>query len=208
MDESMFGRRKYHRGRQPSGRVVSAVCCQHQVHLSLSRLTDIGQIETLIGDILNYTNPGLFESSIVLENIKETVTKLQSSISILENTEITEHDIKGNTLLPLLQFITCQLENSLVSPTKRRYNVVTQAVALKVHLISPACYRFFQSLDCLFLPTTRSLRALSSCIGFFERNRHVALNMNEVHITSDISYQGGKVVVEIDPTTLTKKVLP
>ncbi|KAI6655774.1 hypothetical protein LOD99_1916 [Oopsacas minuta] len=43
-------------------------------------------------------------------------------------------------------------------------------------------------------------------VDFSKGNRHVALNMDEIHVSSDISYQGGKVVGEIDPTTSTKKV--
>ena len=128
---------------------VSAISCQHQVRLHLNRITDLRQIESLIDDILNFEpNPDVFESSLVLVTIKEAATKLQSSISILENTEPTEQDHSSTRLLPLLQFIICQLENSLVSGKKRRYNVVTQVV----FLYSFSHYFFYLFISFRLLP--------------------------------------------------------
>ena len=51
-----------------------------------------------------------------------------------------------------LQFILCQLENSLISKHTRKYDIETLIVALKCQLISPIGYKFLQSLDCLSLP--------------------------------------------------------
>ena len=166
----------------------------------------------------------MFESSPVLVNIKEAAAKLQSSVSALESTELDEQGHPSTPSLPLLQFIICQLENSLVPTKKRRYNVVTQVSvsrfiismhSLYLYLTLGRCFEstvditcllsVFQSLDCLILPTTKSLHVLSSCIGldseylhlleqstvdFYKRERHVVLNMDEIHVSSDISYQG------------------
>ena len=107
--------------------IVSAVSCQHQVPLHLKRISDLRQIESLIDDISNFEqNPEIFDSSLVLVNIKEAAIKLQSSISILEDTELTEHcELEHRIpLLPFLQFVICQLENSLVIEKRRRYSVL------------------------------------------------------------------------------------
>ena len=114
---------------------VSAVRCQHQVPLHLNRITDLRHIESLIDDIVNFEpNPEIFDSSLVLVNIKEAAATLKSSVTILENSEQAEHceqEHSSISLLPFLQFIICQLENSLLSQKGRRYNIVTQ-VSLKL----------------------------------------------------------------------------
>ena len=76
-----------------------------------------------------------------------------------------------------------------------------EVIALKAHLISPACYRFFQSLNCIILPTTSLIRALSPCIGLdseylhllnkltadlCKRDRYVVLNMDEIHVSRQL----------------------
>ena len=57
--------------------IDTPVCCQHQVPLQFKRKSY--DIESLIDDIINFEpNPEIFDSSRVLENIKEVATKLQS----------------------------------------------------------------------------------------------------------------------------------
>ena len=58
---------------------------------------------------------------------------------IIDNMHETKSD---DELIPYpevsrLQFIICQLQNSLVPKNRRRYNVLTQILSLKTHLISP-----------------------------------------------------------------------
>ena len=68
--------------------IVPAVSCQHQVPLHLKRITDLRHIESLIDDIVNFEpNSEIFDSSLVIINIKVAATKLQSSVLILENIE-------------------------------------------------------------------------------------------------------------------------
>ena len=40
----------------------------------------------------------------------------------------------------------CQLDNILSQKSRRRYNVITQVIALKSHLISPVCYKYLRIL--------------------------------------------------------------
>ena len=91
----------------------------------------------------------------------------------------------------------------------RRYNVITQVIALKMHLISPACYSYLQSLGCMCLPHPRNLLKLCSNIGlenefssyletattnFNSLQCNVIIHMDEIHIKSDISYKEGKII--------------
>ena len=80
-------------------------------------------------------------------------------------------------------------------------------MAIKTHLISPASYRYLQGLDCLFLPNVHTLDKLCSfglendfCAYlrqatsyFTPQERNVIIQMDEIHVKSEISYKGGKV---------------
>ncbi|KAI6657338.1 hypothetical protein LOD99_86 [Oopsacas minuta] len=89
----------------------------HQVSLSLSRLTDILQIEILISDILNYTNPELFESSFVLENILTNIScdKYAELLHDLSSIDLNLHLLQsivficGYAVYSYLKTATCHL---------------------------------------------------------------------------------------------------
>ena len=81
--------------------------------------------------------------------IKQVINNLNISNADLELADSSE--------ISRLQFIQCQLENSLVPKNRRRYNILTQVLALKTHLISPACYKYLQELPCLSLPNFNTL---------------------------------------------------
>ena len=82
-------------------------------------------------------------------------------------------------------------------------------MALKSHLISLACYKYLQSLDCLTLPHPKTLQQLSSKFGlesdystflkkatseFNQKERNLILHMDEIHVKSPVSYTGGRIV--------------
>ena len=107
-----------------------------------------------------------------------------------------------------LQFILCQLENFKLSKNNRRYNVVTLILSLKAQLISSGCYRYLQSLECLSLPHPSTLRRLYSNIGldtnfiyylkvasrdFNKFKKRVLVLLNEIHLRSDYTYEGGNI---------------
>ena len=54
--------------------------------------------------------------------------------------------------LPRLQFILGQLENVGNYMKRRRYNVITQIMAINTHLVSPASYKFLPSSECISFP--------------------------------------------------------
>ena len=99
---------------------------------------------------------------------------------------------------------------------------MTQVFCLKIHGISPACYRLIQSSNCLILPHERNLISIKNILGiegdyfqilkeitskFSNRVCHVIPQMDEVHNRSDTSFKGGKVLGAIEnpsdpPTTV------
>ena len=125
-------------------------------------------------------------------------------------------------ILPHLQFVIKQLKNLLVPKNNRRYNLITHVLALKCQLISPACYRYLQSLDCVSLPHDSTLKRLYSNIGldseftrflqqstvdFNYMERCVIIQMNEVHVKSEYTYKGGKIIeASMQPNFLAKTV--
>ena len=81
-------------------------------------------------------------------------------------------------------------------------------MALKSHLISPACYRYLQSLECLSLPHPKTLQKLCSNFGlendfsaflvqatseFSEKEKNLILQLDEIHVKSNVDYKGGKI---------------
>ena len=81
--------------------------------------------------------------------------------------ELTRTDGGENNSLYLakLQFILCQLDNTFTPKNRRRYNIVTQIMSIKTHLISPACYAYLQRLEFLSQPHVHTLRKLYSSFG-------------------------------------------
>ena len=83
--------------------------------------------------------------------------------------------------------------------------MVTMILSLKCHLSSSACYRQLRNMDCVSLPHESSLFRLYSNFGlgtdflsylraettdFNQYERHVYLNIDEIHVKSCISYKG------------------
>ena len=104
----------------------------------------------------------------------------------------------------------------------RSYNILTQILALKTHLISPAGYNYLQSMSSLSLPHFNTLEKLYSSFGleneffsflkqatqfFSPEQKHVIIQMDEIHVKSDISYKGGKIYSSsLNPDDPTKTV--
>ena len=133
-----------------------------QIPLSISKLVDVRQVFQLIEEVSKY-----YSDSVGLA-VKSATTHLFFAINHIEENK-EESTTVDSDLLPRLTFIHCQLENFLVSKIRRKYNVVTTILSLKCELVSPADYRYLQSLDCISLPHDSSLRRLSENIGL-EKN--------------------------------------
>ena len=186
-----------------------------QIPLSISKINDIRQLSTLITEVSEY------KCSALENDILRAVNCLNTVASSLK--EIEEIPEKYTHFLPSMQFIICQLENLLVPKTRRTYDLTTMVLALKCQIISPACYNFLQSQECLILPHHTTLHRLYTSIGldndfisylristqdFNSQERNVILHMDEIHVKSDFSYTGGRIIgSSITPNTPATTVL-
>ena len=206
--------------------VVSAFAHSKQVTLPLNTVSDVRQIEDLLETLENIEEISdklphrqLISNAtnllrIVLSNLEEENDFVLSNLEE-ENDSTSTPTVSESTnqvqrnILPHLQFVINQLENLLVPKNHRRYNLITLVLALKCQLISLACYRYLQSLDCVSLPHHSTLQRLYSNIGLdseFKRflqqstvdfnymERCVIIQMDEVHVKSEYTYKGGKII--------------
>ena len=99
-----------------------------------------------------------------------------------------------------------QLRYLIFAKHGRRYSVTMQVFSLKVYGISPACFRLIQSSNYMNLPHERNLLKNKNSIGleseylsslkefsstFKDLERHIILQMDEVHIRSDAIFDYG-----------------
>ena len=184
----------------------------------INKLIDIRQLEVLFEKVEHFEEPSLPDFKTIEEQISNATNQLRVvACSIEEEFEVenisTIKSVNDSTtnskILPHLQFIINQLENILVSKNNRRYNLITLVMALKCQLVSPACYRYLQSLDYVSFPHHSTLQRLYSNIGldsefvsylkqstleFNPMERNVIVQMDEVHVKSEYTYKGGKII--------------
>ena len=163
--------------------------------LSLNSVTDIRQIESLLSEIILKRSTFLEKKHLL--HVSKAKEHVEEAISNL----LDGGEVPNCSNLPRLQFILGQLENACVHKKRRRYNIITQIMAIKTHLISPACYTFLRSLGCISLPHAHAFEKLYSSFAYLSQvtssfrhqEKNVIVQMDEIHVKSDISYKGGKV---------------
>ena len=177
---------------------------------SLQRNVIIHMDEIHIKSDIYYKGGKIIGSILIKYHIENAVHNITSAIDLLEpkNTEF-DFEIEKETMRIRLNFLLDQLKYPIVDKHGRRYTILTQVFCLKVHGISPACYRLIQGSSCLVLPHERNLLNIKNSIGleseytkilrevattFNFLERHVILQMDEVHIRSDASYKGVRVI--------------
>ena len=134
--------------------------------------------------------------------VRRCIPRVKQAIILLE--EMFSDSGHTSELLPKLYFILGQLENAIVKKPRRRYNMVTMILSLKSHLSSSACYKQLRQMDCISLPHESSLRRMYSSFGldteflpflktetssFTQSERHLSLNMDEIHVKANITYK-------------------
>ena len=178
--------------------------------LPICSISDIRHLESILCEISKSPRPVLSTES-VSKTVNETLSLAKDNIQLLINKVLSSNgdlELTDSTEISRLQFIQCQLENSIVPKNRRRYNILTQVMALKAHLISPACYKYLQQMACLSLPHVNTLEKLYSSFGleceffpflkqatnsFTEAEKHIVMQMDEIHVRSDVTYKGGKI---------------
>ena len=118
--------------------------------ISQMYLSDTRQLEILLEEIsfspLNTSetkniNSNDFHITSAQNHIQQAIDNIQANVP--------EDKLHNCPKIYRLQFINCQLENSLIPKNRRRYNILTQILELKTHLIAPTCYKYLQRMSCL-----------------------------------------------------------
>ena len=128
-------------------------------------LSDTRQLEMLLEEI-SFSPLNTSETKNINSNdfhITSGQNHIQQVIDIQAN--VPEDELHNCPKICRLQFINCQLENSLIPKNRRRYNILTQILSLKTHLIAPTFYRYLQRISCLSLPHFNTLEKLYSSFG-------------------------------------------
>ena len=183
---------------------TSAYFHGQNIPVSIAAINDIRQIESVLQELAleHDSNSKNTKQSFHIPRAKEHIKEVINDL--LHHNELHS----DSSELARLQFILCQLENTFIPKNRRRYNIITQIMAIKTHLISPACYKYLQSLNCISLPHVHTLEKLYASFGlendfcaylrqatscFSPRERNVIVQMDAIHVRSDISYKGGKI---------------
>ena len=138
-----------------------------EISLGIDCISDVRQIEILLTKLVDTISRSSKKISKPRDMIAEATALLQNAVSCIEDHSNEDIDDKSNDapFLPSLQFILCQLGNLCIQKNRRRYNTITQIIALKAHLISSTCYNFLQSLECIALPHFNTIQKLYSSFG-------------------------------------------
>lgn len=198
---------------------VSAWFDGQSIPTSLNSINDIRQIESLLHQISSKSvsdDPHTKSHSFHIPRAKQHIEK------VIDSASIEDSENYSSSVITKLQFIICQLDNIYIPKNRRRYNIITQVMSIKTHLISPACYAYLQGLECLSLPHVQTLNKLYSSFGiendfstyltqatssFSSLERNVIVQMDEIHVKSDITYKGGKIFApNLDPEDPTRTV--
>ena len=201
---------------------------KHPIQLSTRVINDIRQIETLIDEVNCYSLPqNLNITSITMKNyVEHAISDIGCAITQLDDlgqNSLSETGMEDSSSMKIrLHFLLDQLSYLITDKYSRRYSIITQVFALKLHGISPAGYRLILSSNCLILPHERNILKIKNSNGleneyfnvlketattFSQLDRHVIVQMDEVHIRSDASYKGGRIIGSIEnpedpPTTV------
>ena len=119
---------------------TSAYFNGQSISVPIAAINDIRQIESVLQELaLEYNSSSKnTKESIHLPWVKEHINEVIKDL-LYDN----EHN-SDTSELARLQFILGQLENTFIPKNRRRYNIITQIMAIKTHLISPACYKYLQ----------------------------------------------------------------
>ena len=90
------------------------------------------------------------------KHFENAIHNLNNDIDRLDPTHSKfDFEADKDSMLISLNFLLDQLKYLIVDKHARRYNILTQVFCLKVHGISPACYRLIQGTNCIILPHER-----------------------------------------------------
>ena len=148
----------------------------NNIPICISRISinDTRQIESSLYEVDNFSTPTHSEHTSTEHSInnyvKLAINELENAINLVEcdtlDLDVTDDLFTCTESIKfLLYFIVGQLTNLNHSENNRRYDILTQVFSLKIHGLSPACYRNIQSSNCLILPHERNLLHIKNTLG-------------------------------------------
>ena len=140
--------------------------------ISRISINDTRQVETIIYGVDTFS-PVLQTISSQIEysinnHVKLAIRELESAIKLVDgdlDLNIDDLHCSSESSIISFNFLFGQLKNLTNSKSRRRYSILTQVFCLKIHGISPACYRLIQSSNCLNLPHERNLISIKNILG-------------------------------------------
>ena len=134
----------------------------NKIQLSCHSFTDIKSLENIIHEVesfLIYKNDNVISSSTPwIQQVNNAIHNITDAINSLNPTNsMSDFEPENNSLKIRLNFLLDQLKYLIVDKHARRYSILTQIFCLKLHGISPACYRLIQASNCVILPHERKL---------------------------------------------------
>ena len=112
--------------------------------ISFETLCAVRKLESVINEISIASTTLISEDiSTNLDNSSHITSAESYILQVIDNMYDPESndDLVPGADVSRLQFVLCQLPNSIVPKNRRRYNVLTQILSLTTHLISPASYQ-------------------------------------------------------------------
>jgi hypothetical protein len=175
-----------------------------QFVLNNNKLTNWSQIQNLL---VYYS-----DETIVLDVHRNTLDGIieQACTQLHLATEL--EDTKSMECKNIIVFLIEQLHLLMTKSRKKIYSNSTLCFAFMLHIKSPSCYRYLRQSKLLCLPHPRTLRKLMApfsvstdiekgsdylhvkCRALSERERIVAIQMDEIYVKSLLSYSGGQIV--------------
>ena len=172
---------------------------------SSSFLTYWSQLDTVLS---HFSHGDGFDGRTFQTQLQINVTAISELCSNYESDE--DDELKSSLFMPKIMFLVEQLK--LVNASNKRYSCSTLLWAFKMFATAPRAYSLLRD-SVLTLPHPSYLRKLSSvfqmksgftdskcheaylrqrCLKMQEHERDVILMIDEIHISHQLSYKGGK----------------
>ena len=137
----------------------------NKIQLSCHSLTDIRSLENIIHKVESFE---IYKNENVIPHpplgFNKWITLFMISLMLLKHQTWLISNPRIILWKSVLIFVD-QLKYLIVDKHARRYNILTLVFCLKIHGISPACYRLIQASNCVILPHESKLLIIKNNIG-------------------------------------------
>ena len=105
-------------------------------------------------------------STLYIQHVNTAIHNITNATDSLNPTHsMSDFEPENYYLIMRLNFLLDQLKYLIVDKHARRYSILTQVLCLKIHGISPACYRLIHGSNCKIHPHECNLLKIKNSIG-------------------------------------------